>query len=124
MTAISCRPLLLREIGRVIDVGDQPYYLYGPRYYARIAGRDLVFLLDDKLSARVLGEFRPRTVWNPSIDAAQVDAVRFGYAKNPFTLENDRTSGKWSNVHKARLSPSHIMPNPCAASATRLRIGS
>src|SRR5437763_218852 len=35
----------------------------GPRRYARLAGRDLVFLLDPKLSARVVGEFRPRAVW-------------------------------------------------------------
>ncbi len=35
----------------------------GIRRYARISGKDVVFLLDPKVSVRVLSEFRPRAVW-------------------------------------------------------------
>lgn len=58
----------------------------GPRLYAKLATGDLVFLLDPKLSEQALGEYRSRTVWGP-LDAAQVDVIRYGYAKDPFTLE-------------------------------------
>jgi hypothetical protein len=58
----------------------------GPRLYAKLAAGDLVFLLDPKLSEQVVGEYRSRSVWGP-LDAVQVDTVRYGYAKNPFTLE-------------------------------------
>jgi hypothetical protein len=59
----------------------------GPRRYARLAGRDLVFLLDPRLSAQAVGELRPRTVWTTPLDAIQVEALRFDYVKNPFVLE-------------------------------------
>jgi hypothetical protein len=59
----------------------------GPRRYARLANRDLVFLLDRGLSARVLGEYRPRAVWTPAVDAAQVESLRYHWAHNPFVLE-------------------------------------
>ncbi len=58
----------------------------GPRLYAKLATGDLVFLLDPKLSQQATGEYRSRSVWGP-LDAVQVDTVRYGYAKNPFTLE-------------------------------------
>jgi hypothetical protein len=58
----------------------------GPRLYAKLATGDVVFLLDPKLSEQALGEYRSRTVWGP-LDAVQVDTVRYGYAKDPFTLE-------------------------------------
>jgi hypothetical protein len=44
----------------------------GPRAYARLAGRDLVFLLDPGLSAKALGEFRTRSVWANPPDAVGV----------------------------------------------------
>jgi hypothetical protein len=65
----------------------------GPRRYARLADRDLVFLLDPRLSGKVLAEYRPRTVFTPPIDAAQVDALRYEQARNPFVLE--KTGGDW-----------------------------
>jgi hypothetical protein len=59
----------------------------GPRRYARLAGRDLVFLLDPRLSGKVLAEYRPRAVWTPAVDAFQVEALRYAWAHNPFVLE-------------------------------------
>jgi hypothetical protein len=59
----------------------------GPRVYAKLATGNLVFLLDPKLTGRVLGEYRSRSIWTLPPDASQVDYVRFGFAQNPFTLE-------------------------------------
>jgi hypothetical protein len=66
----------------------------GPRRYARLGGRDLVFLLDRRLSDKVMGEFRPRAVWATPPDAAQVDSLRYGFARKPFTLERG-AGGDW-----------------------------
>jgi hypothetical protein len=57
----------------------------GPRCYAKLAGGDLVFLLDAALTSRFLGEYRSRTVWT-GVDAAQVEQLRYGYPKQPFAL--------------------------------------
>jgi len=65
----------------------------GVRRYARIAGKDLVFLLDAKLSAQAVAEYRPRTVFKKEIDPAQVEEVRFGYAEGAFTLK--KVDGNW-----------------------------
>jgi hypothetical protein len=92
----------------------------GPRCYARVGGRDLVFLLDRKTSERALGEFRTRTVWNPPVDAAQVDAVRFGYAKNPFTLE--RTEGNWQVAGKPDLKVNTEAVNETLAALAGLKL--
>jgi hypothetical protein len=59
----------------------------GRRCYAKLAAGDVVFLLDAPTTNRVLAEYRTRTVWPGPLDAAQVESVRFGSAKNPFTLE-------------------------------------
>jgi len=56
------------------------------RAYARRG--DLVFLLDAATTGRALAEYRNRKVWGPSApDAAQVEKVRFGSAKNSFVIE-------------------------------------
>jgi hypothetical protein len=49
----------------------------GPRAYAQLAGRDLVFLLDPPLTGRALGEFRTRTVWTTSLDAIGVIGLEY-----------------------------------------------
>jgi hypothetical protein len=59
----------------------------GRRRYTRLEGGNMVFLLDPGLSARVVGEFRPRTVWTLPLDAAQVVALRYRSGKNSFELE-------------------------------------
>jgi hypothetical protein len=70
----------------------------GPRRYARVAGKELVFLLDPKLSAGVLAEYRPRNVWKDPLDAAQVESVRFGHASKPFELR--KVDEKWEVAGK------------------------
>jgi len=47
----------------------------------------VVFLLDPATTTRVLAEYRTRSVWPTPLDAAQVEAVRFGHAQKPFALE-------------------------------------
>jgi hypothetical protein len=84
----------------------------GPRVYARLADQDLVFLLDPKLTERVLGEYRPRTVWSPSLDASQIDSIRFGFAKAPFTLE------KAGNAWVVADMPDAPLPNPALVNET------
>jgi hypothetical protein len=70
----------------------------GQRRYARLAGKDLVFLLDAKLSGQVLAEYRPRAVFKDNIDPAQIEAVRFGYRKDPFELK--KVDGNWEVAGK------------------------
>jgi hypothetical protein len=70
----------------------------GPRRYAKMAGKDLVFLLDPKLSSQVWTEYRPRTVFKDNVDPAQIESVRFGYRKDPFELK--KVGGQWEVVGK------------------------
>jgi hypothetical protein len=46
----------------------------GERAYAKLAGGDLVAVLDPGITGRVLAEYRRRAVWS-GVDASQVDAV-------------------------------------------------
>ncbi len=68
------------------------------RRYARLAGKDLVFLLDAKLSGHTMAEYRPRTVFKENIDPAQIESVRFGYRKDGFELK--KMDGGWEVVGK------------------------
>jgi hypothetical protein len=47
------------------------------RVYAKLANGDVVFLLDPKLTGRVLGEYRSRKLWEP-IDASQAVRLEYG----------------------------------------------
>lgn len=58
----------------------------GPRAYARLADRDMVFLLDPRLTAKVLGEFRLRTVWTQPLDAVQIVGLTYKRTDGAFTL--------------------------------------
>jgi hypothetical protein len=73
----------------------------GNRCFAKLAGGNIVFLLDSSLTNRVLGEYRKRTVWPTPPDAAQVDRVRFNYANNAFELE--KVDGNWKVAGKPDL---------------------
>jgi hypothetical protein len=60
----------------------------GGKAFARLGTSPLVFLLDGPTTARVLAEYRSRKVWGISApDAAQVEKIRYGYAKDPFVLQ-------------------------------------
>jgi hypothetical protein len=73
----------------------------GNRCYAKLAAGTLVFLLDQQLTNRVLGEYRKRSVWPTPPDAAQVDRIRFGYTSNPFELE--KVDGNWKVAGKPEM---------------------
>jgi hypothetical protein len=91
----------------------------GPRRYARLAGRDLVFLLDPGLSGRVLAEYRTRAVWSPAVDASQVESLRYGYARNPFTLE--KADGTWQAAGKPGAKVSAEKVNDTLAALAGLK---
>jgi hypothetical protein len=68
-----------------------------PRRYARVAGKDLVFLLDPKVSAAAVSEYRPRSIWKEPFDPVQIETVRFGYKEKPFELRKGE-DGSWQVV--------------------------
>jgi hypothetical protein len=74
----------------------------GPRRYARLARGNLVFLLDNTLSQRVVGEFRKRDVWETPLDAVAITRLHFGYPDNPFTLTKG-LDGVWKAAGKETL---------------------
>ena len=62
--------------------------------YARLGTAPLVFLLDTRATDQALGEYRSRKVWGAAApDAAQVDKLEYGYARNPFVLQ--KVDNKW-----------------------------
>jgi hypothetical protein len=70
----------------------------GTRRYAKLAKGNLVFLLDPRLSRKVLDEYRPRTVWSPPLDAVQIESLNYRYKHNPFLLE--KAGSSWQAVGK------------------------
>jgi len=90
------------------------YYIPPPDYRAPIAARltidaqyarqtrdqlDPVVAANAAESGRVLAEYRPQTVWSPPLDAVQIVSLRYGQARNPFTLEKGEAEG-WQAVGK------------------------
>jgi hypothetical protein len=73
----------------------------GTRRYARIAGKDLVFLLDEKLSASTLTEYRPRAIWKEPLDVSQVESIRYGYPGKAFELK--KVGDAWQVVGKPEV---------------------
>lgn len=70
----------------------------GKRRYARLGDKDVVFLLDEKLSTLATTEYRPRAVWKDTVDPAQIEAVKFGYQKDPFELK--KLGDQWTVAGK------------------------
>ena len=69
------------------------------KVYAKLAGNDLVFLLDPNLAKQAEAEYRSRTVWPAPLDAVQIEKIHFGGQENPFGLE------KVDNVWKVTGKP-------------------
>jgi hypothetical protein len=93
----------------------------GSRRYARLGGKDLVFLLDAGLSARALGEFRTRSVWNPEPDASQVESLRYTWSRNPFVLIKD-DGGTWQAAGKPGVKISTEAVNDTLAALAKLKL--
>jgi hypothetical protein len=70
----------------------------GERRYAKLTKGDLVFLVDPRLSQKVLDEYRPRTVWTAPLDALEIQSLNYRYSRNPFLLEKAGTD--WQAVGK------------------------
>jgi hypothetical protein len=70
----------------------------GERRYAKLAKGELVFVLDPRVSQKVLNEYRPRTVWTPPLDAVQIESLNYRYNRAPFLLE--KAGSTWQAVGK------------------------
>jgi hypothetical protein len=76
----------------------------GRRAFAKLAAGDIVFLLDPKLTKRVLGEFRTREVWKSPVDAAGIDSFRVTHGDSTLTLAKGETGG-WTVAGKPDAKP-------------------
>lgn len=70
----------------------------GERRYARLAKSELVFLLDSRMSQKVLDEYRPRTVWTPPLDAVEIESLNYRYNRSPILLE--KAGSTWQVIGK------------------------
>jgi hypothetical protein len=93
----------------------------GPRRYARLANRDMVFLLDPKLSGKVLAEYRPRAVWSPPLDAVQVESLHYGWAAHPFVLEKS-AGDAWQVAGKPGVKVSAEAVNDTLGALAALKV--
>jgi hypothetical protein len=69
----------------------------GRRAYARLGTGDLVFLLDDRLTAQALAEYRSRKVW-PPLDAVQIEGLRYQGPQGGFALQ--KVNNTWQVAGK------------------------
>jgi hypothetical protein len=90
------------------------------RTYAKLANGDLVFLLDPQMTNRALAEYRTRTVWSPSLDSAQIDALHFGRGSNSFTLE--KAGDGWTVAGKPTIKVNTEAVNDTLAALAGLKL--
>jgi hypothetical protein len=79
----------------------------GPRCYAKLANGDLVFLLNAALSAKALGEYRSRSIW-ATLDAAQVETLRYNFTNQSFTLEKSGADWKIAGKPDLMVKPESV----------------
>jgi hypothetical protein len=91
----------------------------GPRVYAKLAAGDVIFVLSPTLSAKALGEFRNRTLWSASLDAAQVERLTITAPKQSFTLA--KTDNAWQAVGKPEAKVKTERVNETLAALAGLR---
>lgn len=91
----------------------------GSRRYAALNGSDLVFLLDAGVSNKLLAEYRRRAVWQPSLDSAQVEEVRYTKGGNVFTYEKSGT--EWKLVGKPEVKVNADALNDALAAIAGLK---
>jgi len=92
----------------------------GERRYAKLAKGELVFLLDSRLSQRVLDEYRPRTVWTPPLDAVEIESLNYRYNRTPFLLE--KAGSTWQAVSKpdAKINSATVEDTLAALASLKL----
>ncbi len=69
----------------------------------------------------MLAEYRPQTVWSPPLDAVQVVSLRYGQARNPFTLEKGEAEG-WQAVGKPDVKLNEATVNDTLAALSGLKL--
>ena len=62
----------------------------GDRRFAKLAGRDVVFLLDPELSKRLVAEYRRRSLW-PAADPEQIETLIYGAGDKTLVLQRTET---------------------------------
>ncbi len=79
-----------------------------PRRHAKLAGGDLVFLLDPALSRRAVAEYRSRNVWPTPLDAVQIERLTWTRDGSSFTLT--KAGDTWTVAGKpdAKVNPAAI----------------
>jgi hypothetical protein len=77
-----------------------------PRRYARLAGKDVVFLLNPEQSARALEEYRSRKPW-AAFDAVQVEKLSY-QGPAPFTLQKSENVWSVAGKPEAKVSSKAI----------------
>ncbi|HXG13192.1 MAG TPA: DUF4340 domain-containing protein [Gemmataceae bacterium] len=92
----------------------------GPRRYAKVVNSDLIFLLDSRLTERLLAEYRSRSVWPMSLDAAQVETVTYRTPRGSFTLE--KVDGVWQAAGKPDMKLNAQTVNETLAALAGLRV--
>jgi hypothetical protein len=96
----------------------------GNRVHAKLGDKsgddNLVFLLKPSMTAKVKAEYRTRSLWPAAPDAAQVEGLSFGYAKNPFALE--KAGGSWLVVGKPDIKVDAKAVNETLASLAGLKV--
>jgi hypothetical protein len=92
----------------------------GPRSYAKLANGDLVFLLDPKLSERLLAEYRVRSAWPTPLDAVQVEALTFRTPRAAFTLEKGDSGWQVAGKPETKVNPAAVNETLAALAGLRL----
>lgn len=90
------------------------------RAHARVEGKDLVFVLDAKLTERVAGEYRKRNVWTASPDPSQVERLRFVRPTGEFILE--KAEGAWRLVGKPEAKVNQATVTDLLAALDKLKV--
>lgn len=90
------------------------------RAYAMIPGKELVFLMDPKVSSLLLGEFRPRQVWNPPLDAVQVERFRLTAGGSSFEFLKKDTA--WQLAGKPAEVVNDTLVNDTLAALAGLKL--
>jgi hypothetical protein len=79
----------------------------GNRRYAKLANGDVVFLLSPNLTAKMVGEYRSRSLW-ASLDATQIEKLCYGFTDHPFVLEKVENDWRVSGKAGAKVKPDII----------------
>ena len=90
------------------------------RSYAQIVGKDIVFLLDMKLTNWLQGEFRSRNLWTPTLDAVQIDSLKVTSPNNNYELS--KRNNIWQSVTKPSDRINDVIVNDMLSALAGLKL--